>query len=95
VSEPKLSIRVRASTRVATSARRRPAVSADDVLAHQREAQPIRREQEALLEKLVRDTPDGDADKPDYLFRLAELYAQQLRFWRLEAISPSVLRRER
>jgi hypothetical protein len=94
VVDVKLSNRVKPSA-PATAPTRAPTIRADDVLAIQREAQPIRRDQEALLEKLVRDTPDSDADKPDYLFRLAELYAQQLRFWRLDAISPAVEHRAR
>lgn len=63
----------------------RPTVTADAVLAAEQRNQPIRIEQEQLLEKLVRDTPDSDPDKPDLMFRLAELYAQQLRFWRIKA----------
>jgi len=63
----------------------KPSATADQVLAAQLAADPIRTEQEALLFQLVRDTPDTDPDKPDYLFRLAEHYAQQLRTWRLEA----------
>jgi hypothetical protein len=62
-----------------------PAVTADDILAAVEGNQPIRREQEELLVKLARETPDGDPEKPDIMFRLAELYAKQLRFWRLKA----------
>jgi hypothetical protein len=64
----------------------KPVITADDLMAVQESQQPIRREQEAILVKLIGDTPDDDAEKPDYLFRLAEHYAQQLRFWRLKAI---------
>jgi hypothetical protein len=63
-------------------------LTADEVFAIEADKQPIKQRQEALLIKLVRDTPDDDADKPDYLFRLAELYAQQQRYWRLKATEP-------
>jgi hypothetical protein len=65
----------------------KPAVTADDVLRGELTAEPIRREQEALLEKLVRDTPDDDPQKPELAFRLAELYASAARAWHLEAIA--------
>jgi hypothetical protein len=61
-------------------------VSADAVMIIKERQQPLRREQEAILEKLIKDTPDDDADKPDYMFRLAEQYAQQVQFWRLKAV---------
>ncbi|HEY5927138.1 MAG TPA: hypothetical protein VIV11_35865 [Kofleriaceae bacterium] len=67
-------------------------IPADGVLAIMERAQPLRREQEALLERLIRDAPDSDEQKPDYMFRLAEHYAQQLRFWRIKAIEPTVRR---
>jgi hypothetical protein len=61
-------------------------VSADAVLLIKERQQPLRREQEAILEKLIKDTPDDDTDKPDYMFRLAEQYAQQVQFWRLKSV---------
>jgi len=67
-----------------------PTLTPDDILRIQDEAQPLRREQEAILEKLIKDTPDDDPDKPDFMFRLAEHYAQQLRHYRLEAIAPTI-----
>lgn len=63
-------------------------LTADEAFAIETDKQPIKQKQEGLLLKLVRDTPDDDADKPDYLFRLAELYAQQQRYWRLKANEP-------
>lgn len=60
-------------------------VRADDVLAGAVAAEPLRKEQQEILLGLVRDTPDDDPDKPDYLFRLAEQYAAQLRVWSLKA----------
>jgi hypothetical protein len=77
------------SSRVApirpTPPRRRPSTTADDVMRGEELAEPIRREQEAVLAQLVSDTPDDDPQKADYIFRLAELYAMQARFWRLQA----------
>ena len=97
--KPPVQVEVRLSDRVKPKppAKSTPAgpVTADGVLAIIERAQPLRREQEALLEKLIRDAPDSDAEKPDYMFRLAEHYAQQLRFWRLKAIEPTVPARAR
>jgi len=70
-----------------------PAVRADDILAIEDQAEPLRAEQQAILIQLVNDTPDTDPDKPDYLFRLAEQYALQLRHWRLRA-TEAVMQRE-
>src|SRR6476646_825298 len=56
--------------------------TADQAFSLEADKQPIKQQQEGLLLKLIRDTPDDDTDKPDYLFRLAELYAGQQRYWR-------------
>jgi hypothetical protein len=61
-------------------------VDAGDALVLLEHADPIRKEQEQLLLDLIRDTPDTDPDKPDYMFRLAEQYAMQQRMWRLKAV---------
>lgn len=71
----------------------RPSTTADAALALEEAVTPIRKQQEAVLADLVRDTPDDDPQKADIMFRLAELYAMQARFWRLEAIRPLVERR--
>ena len=62
----------------------RPAVTATAILQQDLDNQPIYTEQVAILEKLVRDTPDSEAEKPDLMFRLAEQYAKQWRFWTIE-----------
>jgi hypothetical protein len=67
-----------------------PDVSADDILAIEDKAEPLRKEQQAILIQLVNDTPDTDPDKPDYLFRLAEQYALQLRHWRLRSAEAAI-----
>lgn len=68
----------------------KPAVNGSDILVIEEKREPYRRGQERLLEKLVANTPDDDPQKPDLLFRLAELYAKQQRFWRLEGIDAEV-----
>jgi hypothetical protein len=47
---------------------------------------PIRQQQEAVLIELVNATPDDDPDKPEVLFRLAQHYSLQQRFWRLRSV---------
>lgn len=66
----------------------RPA-TANEVMAIQEQNEPLRREQEVILGQLVNETPDDDPDKPDLLFRLAEHYAKQQRFWRLKSLEPA------
>ena len=72
-----------------------PTVTADQLIEIEDIQQPIRRGQEAILEKLVADTPDSDPEKPDYMFRLAEHYAKQLRFYRMKSIAPTMPARAR
>ncbi len=60
-------------------------ISAGDAMATAELQAPIRQEQEGLLLQLVNSTSDDDPDKAEYLFRLAEHYSRQQRFWRLEA----------
>ncbi|HEY1554173.1 MAG TPA: hypothetical protein VGF94_05030 [Kofleriaceae bacterium] len=60
--------------------------TAEQVMAVELTTEPIRDAQTKLLGKLVRDTPDSDPDKPEYLFRLAETFARQSRLFRLQAI---------
>ncbi|MFT3695645.1 MAG: hypothetical protein QM831_21085 [Kofleriaceae bacterium] len=61
-------------------------VTADQVMAIDEHQEGLRQEQQQILEGLVRDTPDDDPDKPDYLFRLAEQYAQRYRLWHLKSL---------
>ena len=90
VRKPDLKIEVKPSARVrpiqAKTAKRQPEVTPDDVLKREELAAPLRRDQEVMLLQLIADTPDTDPDKPDYVFRLAEHYATQLRFWRLKSV---------
>lgn len=92
--KPNLAIDVTLSDRVkptqpSTGVRGRPA-TATDVMVIEEQNEPLRREQEVILGQLVRDTPDDDPDKPDLLFRLAEHYAKQQRWWRLKSLAPAV-----
>lgn len=93
--KPTLNINVQLSDRTKPAApaplpAAKPAVTADDVLLAQEVAQPFRKEQEEILEKLIRETPDDDPDKADLMFRLAEHYAKQQRFWRHKSIAPTM-----
>lgn len=63
-----------------------PARRPEDIMLAEEHAQPIRDEQAAVLEKLVRETPDSDEQKPDLMFRLAEHYASQMHLWYLKSI---------
>jgi hypothetical protein len=64
-------------------------ITGDEAMQIEEDTQPIRLEQEAVLAKLVAQTPDSSEDKPDLLFRLAEHYAKQQRFWRLKSLAPA------
>lgn len=66
------------------------AATANEVMVIEEQNEPLRREQEGILGQLVKDTPDDDPDKADLLFRLAEHYAKQQRFWRLKSMEPAV-----
>lgn len=88
---PHLSERVK--PRAVATPKPTPTLTPDGIMAVIVQQQPLRREQEVILEKLVKATPDEDPEKPELMFRLAEHYAQQLRFWRLKAIEPTVQRR--
>ena len=87
--KPQLHIDVKASPRTRPiqphTESQRP-VEAGDALVVEEHQDPIRKEQEGLLLQLIRDSPDTDPDKPDYMFRLAEQYAMQQRMWRLKAV---------
>lgn len=62
-----------------------PELSADQVLSIEGLVGEIRDEQEAILRKLINETPDSEVEeKSDDYFRLGELYAKQQRYWRLK-----------
>src|SRR3954469_18958338 len=68
-----------------------PANTADDELSIQLAAVPYRVEQVELLKKLIKLTTDPTSpDLPDYYFRLGELYASQLRVYRLRSIEAEI-----
>lgn len=68
----------------------KPRVTADDILRVEERTQSMRLEQEEILAKLIADTPDSDPDKPEMMFRLAEHYAKQLRFWKLTSTDAAI-----
>ncbi len=86
--EPKLQVSLsdRVKPWVATSpAVAKPTVQVDAVLSVRFVTAPIRVEQQQILEQLIANTADTQVDeKADYLFRLAELYASQHRYWRIK-----------
>jgi hypothetical protein len=83
----KLSDRTKPIQPVATPPAR--PITGDEAMKIEEDTQPIRLEQEAVLAKLVAQTPDSSPDKADLLFRLAEHYAKQQRFWRLKSLAPA------
>jgi hypothetical protein len=89
--KPTLNLVVKISDRTKPAAPKaqRP-ITADDAMHVQEVTQTYKKEQEAILEKLVTETPDDDPDKPDLMFRLAEQYAKQHRFWRLKSIEATM-----
>ncbi|MBA3455795.1 MAG: hypothetical protein H0T42_22050 [Deltaproteobacteria bacterium] len=86
--EVKLSDRVK-PIKPTTGIQGRPA-TATEVMAIEELKEPLWREQEVILQQLVNETPDDAPDKADLLFRLAEHYAKQQRFWRLKSMEPAV-----
>jgi TolA-binding protein len=63
-----------------------PTLSADDLIELQGKVREIRQEQIQQFALLIEDTDPDDPERPDLLFRLAELYAQQQRYWRFRAM---------
>ena len=59
-----------------------PEVSADEFLNIQGQVKHIRAQQIAEYRRLIDDTEKDDPELPDLLFRLAEMYSQQQRYWR-------------
>jgi tetratricopeptide (TPR) repeat protein len=68
----------------------KPAPTPDSIMDSQLAAVPYREEQVQLLKKLIASAPDSDPDKPDYLFRLGELYASQQRVYRLQSAKADI-----
>ncbi len=66
--------------------KKKPDLTASDVFAGQGEAlKSVTDSQIKLLQKLVEATDDNDPEKPDILFRMAELYAEQERYYSFRA----------
>lgn len=63
-----------------------PTITADKFIAIQGKVQFIRDAQIEAFKLLVADTDDDNPEKPDLLFRLAELYAQKQRYWRFRGM---------
>src|SRR5262245_39190637 len=66
--------------------KRKPTLSADDVFGGVGEkVKSITDAQVKILQRLINNTSDNDPEKPDLLFRLAELYAEQQRYYNFRA----------
>lgn len=63
-----------------------PTITADELIDLQGQVRNIRKEQIQQFQLLIADTDVDDPERPDLLFRLAELYAQQQRYWRFRAM---------
>ncbi len=64
----------------------KPAITADEFIAIQGLVRNIRQEQVKQYELLIADTDPDDPELPDLLFRLAEIHAQQQRYWRFRGM---------
>jgi len=63
-----------------------PRLKARDMLrVYQTQAQAKRHEAIRTLKEIIRDTPDDDPQKPEYFFRLSELYWSMASFYTLRA----------
>ncbi len=61
-------------------------ITADLFFQVQGAQQNIREAQMVELKSLIQETEDNDPEKPDLLFRLAELYAQKQRYFHFKAM---------
>jgi TolA-binding protein len=59
-----------------------PEITADQFMNIQGQVKLIRAQQIAEYRRLIEETAPDDPELPDLLFRLAEQYAQQQRYWR-------------
>jgi tetratricopeptide (TPR) repeat protein len=66
--------------------KKRPDLSAQDVFGGVGEQlKAVTDSQIKVLQKLIDNTSDDDPEKPDYLFRMAELYAEQEHYYNFKA----------
>jgi tetratricopeptide (TPR) repeat protein len=63
-----------------------PEITADQFIHIEGQVRHIRDEQIENFRMLIEDTRDADPQKPDLLFRLAELYAQKQRYFRFRGM---------
>jgi len=78
-----------ALTKPATKAdreKKKPDLTASDVFAGQGDAlKAVTDAQIKVLQRLIDATSEGDPEKPDLLFRMAELFAEQERYYNFKA----------
>jgi tetratricopeptide (TPR) repeat protein len=66
--------------------KRKPTISADDVFGGVGEkVKSVTDSQIRVLQRLIDNTNDTDPEKPDLLYRMAELYAEQQRYYNFRA----------
>src|SRR3954471_11670496 len=66
--------------------KKRPELSADDVFGGVGEkVKSITDQQTKVMQKLIANTSDSDPEKPDLIFRMAELYNEQQRYYNFRA----------
>ena len=70
-----------------------PEFTADTLLAVQVQLGSVQVAQIDTLKKLIALAPDSDPDKPDYLFRLAEIHAKQYRTAHLLAVQADIAKK--
>nr|HEX4318388.1 tetratricopeptide repeat protein [Kofleriaceae bacterium] len=89
--KPTVELSERVKPRAAhTDAPAAPTFTADTLLGVQVQLTNVRVEEIGVLQKLIAETPDSDPDKPDLLFRLAEIHAKQYRTAHLLAVQASM-----
>src|SRR5262245_55108504 len=73
-------------TQRAKDEKKRPALEAGDVFKGVGEQlKAVTDSQIKVLQKLIDNTPDDDPEKPDLLFRMAELFAEQEHYFNFRA----------
>jgi TolA-binding protein len=64
---------------------KKPTLTSEEFLNVQGKVGNIRKSQQSKLFRLAQVTPDDNAEKPEILFRLAESFAQEQRYYRFRA----------
>lgn len=73
-------------TKKPTEAEKKPTITADDFIQIEGEVAAIREELIATYKEAIEDADDDDPRKPELMFRLAEAYAQNQRYYHFQAM---------